>query len=164
MTLYEMTTEYQILLEMAEDPEVDGETLTDTLEALGGEIEDKADGYAKVLKQLDADAAFLKAEEKRLADRRKAIENNSARMKAALQNAMTLTGKPKFKTDLFSFTIRKNPARVVIDREDTNGAPVEFVVIQRPTWNKEALKEALKAGKDVRGIAHLEQTESLLIK
>lgn len=164
MTLYELTDEYRTLLELAEDPEVDPETLADTFEALGGEIEYKADGYARVMKQLEADAAALKAEEKRLCVRRTVCENNIKRMKQALQSAMEATGKTKFKTELFSFGIQKNPARLVIDREDTNHAPAEYIVIQAPTWNKEALKAALKAGKDVDGIAHLEQTESLRIR
>lgn len=164
MTLYELTQEYGVLLEMAEDPDVDEEMLADTLEALGGEIEEKADGYAKVLRQMEADAAGLKAEEKRLSDRRRTIENNTARLKAALQAAMVATGKTKFKTELFSFGIQKNPARLVIDRESTDHAPAEYIIIQPPVWDKAKLKEALKAGKDVDGIAHLEQTEGLRIK
>ena len=43
-TLYELTDEYRMLLEMAEDPDIDLVTLNDTLEGLTGEIEDKAEG------------------------------------------------------------------------------------------------------------------------
>lgn len=42
-TLYELTAEYQQLLDMARDPDVDEKALSDTMEAIGGEIEDKAD-------------------------------------------------------------------------------------------------------------------------
>ena len=52
-TLYELSADYQKLLELAEDPDTDAETLADTLEALGGEIEDKADNYARVMKSME---------------------------------------------------------------------------------------------------------------
>ena len=45
-TLYELTEQFQALQDMAYDPEVDEQTLKDTMEGLWGEIEDKADGYA----------------------------------------------------------------------------------------------------------------------
>ena len=42
MTLYELTAEFQELLNMMEDPEVDDQVLADTLAAVAGEIEAKA--------------------------------------------------------------------------------------------------------------------------
>ena len=38
MGLYELTEQYQILQDMAYDPEVDEQTLRDTMEGLWGEI------------------------------------------------------------------------------------------------------------------------------
>ena len=46
-TLYELTGQFKELLEMIEAEEMDLDTLRDTLEAIEGEIEYKADGYAK---------------------------------------------------------------------------------------------------------------------
>ena len=161
MTLYELTNEYQQLLLFAEDPDVDPQVIADTLEGLTGEIEDKADGYAKVIKQLDADTIALKAEIDRLTARKKTIENNIDRMKESLKNAMLLCDKPKFKTNLFTFTVQKNPEKVVLDSEVV---PEEYLVQQEPKVNKTLLKEDLKAGKDLSGIAHLEQDDSLRIK
>ena len=161
MTLYELTNEYQQLLLFAEDPDVDPQVIAYTLEGLTGEIEDKADGYAKVIKQLDADTIALKAEIDRLTARKKTIENNIDRMKESLKNAMLLCDKPKFKTNLFTFTVQKNPEKVVLDSEVV---PEEYLVQQEPKVNKTLLKEDLKAGKDLSGIAHLEQDDSLRIK
>ena len=163
-TIYELTDEYALLLELAEDPEVDPETIEGTLEALGGEIEEKADGYAKVMKQLEANAAALKAEEKRLYTKRTTCENNIKRMKQALQYAMEATGKTKFKTDLFSFGIQKNPAAVVMDAQYIENIPEEYLIPQEPKIDRTKLKEDLKAGKNLDGIAHLEQSESLRIR
>ena len=160
-TLYELTNEYMMLLDMAEDPDIDEQALIDTMEGIEGEIEIKADGYARVMKQLEATSANLEFEEKRLMNRRKTIDRNIKRMKQALQDAMVATGKPKFKTDLFSFTIRKNPASVVIDRETC--IPPEFLIPQDPKIDKKAIKAAIDRGDDIT-FAHLEQGESLIIR
>lgn len=164
MTLYKLTTEYMELLAMLEDPEMDEQVIADTLEGLSGEIEAKADGYARVMRQMDADAKAIKAEEERLANRRKNLENRAANLKGRLQQMMEITGKVKFKTELFSFGIQKNPAAVVIDEQYIENIPEEYLIRQDPKIDRAKLKEDLKAGKDLDGIAHLEQTESLRIR
>ena len=62
MRLYELTEQYQILQDMAYDPEVDEQTLRDTMEGLWGEIEEKADGYAEIITGMKADIEALKEE------------------------------------------------------------------------------------------------------
>lgn len=160
-TLYELTEEYRLLLEMAEDEGEDPEAISDTLEGLEGEIEIKADGYARVLRQLEYDAAALKAEEKRLSNRRKTIEANMSRMKDSLFQAMKATGKEKFKTELFSFGIQKNPPSVVLDSELI---PEIYLTHPEPVVDKRKILEDLKAGVQLPGIAHLERSESLRIR
>ena len=164
MTLYELNDQFRMLYELAEDPDTDQELLESTLEALEGELEVKADGYARVMRQLEADAANLKLEEKRLATRRTACENNVKRMKQALQYAMEASGKTKFKTELFSFGIQKNPAAVVMDTDQLINIPIKYLIQQDPKIDKTKLKEDLKAGVNLDGIAHLEQSESLRIR
>lgn len=159
-TLYELTDEWLQLLQLAEDGEIDADVFADTLEGLDFEIELKADGYAKVIAELDHTIAALKAEEKRMSSRRKAMENHIEQMKKSLFEAMRSTGKEKFKTDLFSFSIRKNPASVILDTTDI---PEEYLVPQDPMVNKKQIMADLKAGKDLTGLAHLEQTERLQI-
>jgi len=163
-TLYQLTTDYEALLTLAEDPDTDPQAFADTLEGLTGEIEDKADNYAKVLRMLDGDAQAIRDEERRLKARREAIENNIKRMKSALQYAMQVTGKVKFKTALFSFGIRKNPPSVVIDAVNVRDFPDEYIIESEPILDKKALKDALKAGEDLSGLCHLEQSESLSIR
>ncbi len=164
MTLYELTNDYQNLLEMAEDPDIDPEVLADTMEAIEGEIEIKADGYARIIRQMEADAAALKAEADRITNRRRVIENNIRTMKNRLEDAMIATGKVKFKTELFSFGIQKNPARVVLDEQYIENLPEEYLIAQDPKVDTAKIKEDLKAGKDLHGIAHLEQDSSLRIR
>ena len=160
-TMYELTGEYAAVLAMATDPEIDPQAITDTLESIGGEIEEKAENTAIILSELDTEAAKIKAEESRLAERRKAIENHAARLKDGLYNAMKATGKEKFKTTLYSFNIQKNPVKLVID--DESKVPKKYYVPQLAKLDAAKLKEDLKAGA-VRKYAHLEQGESLRIK
>ena len=162
--IYELTQDYLRLLEMAEDPELDPEVIADTFEAIDGELEIKAENYAKVMKNLEGDIAALKAEEERLSKKRKAIENNIKRMKLALQEAMEITGKTKFKTELFGFSIQKNAPSVVIDAADIRDIPEEYLKFKEPEIDKTAIKNAINAGVDFEGLAHLEVSQSLRIR
>lgn len=165
MTIFELTSEYLQLLDMLEDPDMDEQTILDTLEGVGGELEEKADGYARVMRQMDADAAAIKAEEERLHNRRKSLENRSAWLKSRLQNVMELTGKTKFKTELFSFGIQNNPPKVVID--DPSRIYEDYLIEQEPKVDTAAIRNALKDPEEAAlwdGIAHLEQSESLRIR
>ena len=163
-TLYQLTADYMNLLEMAEDPDIDEQAFMDTLDGIEGAIEVKAENYAKIMRQLEADAAACDAESKRLKNKSKTIDNNIRRMKQALQFAMQTTGKTKFKTPLFSFYIQKNPASVVMDEQYIENIPERFLVRKDPEINRKAIRDAINAGEDIGGIAHLEQTESLKIK
>lgn len=161
MTLYEMTEDYKYLLSLAEDPDTDPEVLADTLEAMDGEIEYKADGYAKVIRQLEYDSAALDSEMKRIRNRKTSLDRNITRMKQSLKDSMEAIGKTKFKTELFSFGIQKNKASVVID--DWKLLPPDFLKVQDPVPDKTAIYECLRDGFELNG-AHLEQTTSLRIR
>ena len=163
-TLYQLTADYLNLLALAEDPDIDEQAFLDTLDGIGGAIEVKAENYAKSMRQLEADAAACEAESKRLKNKSKTIDNNIKRMKQALQFAMQATGKTKFKTPLFSFYIQKNSASVVMDEQYIENIPERFLVRKDPEINRKAIRDAINAGEDLTGLAHLESTESLRIK
>ena len=163
-TLYEITEEYRRLLDMAEDADTDSQAFEDTLESMDAEVEMKADGCAKVMKELELRASGLKAEIDRLSARKKLIENNVERIKKSLEMAMRATGKVKFKTELFSFNIAKNPASLKLaDELDFDEIPAEFIVYPAPTIDKALVKDAIKNGAEFEW-AHMEQGESLRIK
>lgn len=161
MTLYELTDDYLEIASMIDDPDVDPQTIADTLESIGGEIEDKAENYAKVIANATAEADGLAKEIERLTRRKKAIETNARRVKDTLQNAMVITGKMKFKTPLFSFGIQKNPASLEIAEGTT--IPERYLIPQEPKVDKAAIKAALKDGEVIDGCT-LVQGESLRIR
>ena len=159
-TLYELTGQYLELLEIAEE-EGDATVVIDTLEAIEGEIEDKADGYAKVLKELTGKINMLDDEIERLQGMKKVIKNNMDRIKNSLEKSMVVTGKKKFKTALFSFGIQKNPAAVSVLKE--SAVPEQFWKPQDPVLDKKGLLAYLKENGDTE-YAVITQSESLRIR
>ena len=156
-----MTDNYKAVLEMAQNPDIDEQAIKDTLETIQGDIKEKADGYAKVIKELDGETDKLTAEIKRLTDRKNTIQNNIAYMKQSLKEAMTATGNLKFRTDLFSFNIQKNPPALIVDNEET--IPSEYLIPQEPKIDKKAIINFLKNGNKVP-YAHIEQSEGVRIR
>lgn len=159
-TLYELTGQYLTLLEIAEE-EGDLTVIADTLEAIDGELEDKAEGYAKIMRELDGRANMLSEEINRLQARKKTIENNAKYIKQRLEGAMIVTGKRKFKTALFSFNIQKNPSTVTVTKPDA--VPKQFWKEQAPVLDKKGLIAFLKENGDT-DYAALTASESLRIR
>ena len=157
--LYELSTGYKNIEYLLENGE-DNEELAAVLNSLGEEIEDKAENIAKILKNNEADIKAFKEEEKRLAERRKALENSNKRLKEYLEENMKLTGKTKFKKGTFSFNIAKNPASVEITNVDIISSDYKVLT---EILDKKAILQDLKDGKDVQG-AILKQGESLRIR
>ena len=150
-TLYQMTEETKSLYEMLENGEIDEQTLTDTMEAIG--IDEKINSYCQVIKQLSADVDMFAEEEKRVKDRKQALKNNVDRMKTALLQFLTATGQEKVKTGTFAVSKSYSKAVSIIDAESI---PDEFKIAQEPKINKTAIKEAITNGVDVSGAMIIE--------
>jgi hypothetical protein len=69
------------MIDTEEDAEDIEQAWFDTLEGIEGEFECKAESVAQYIKELNAEAEAIKAEEKKLSARRKAKENAAIRMK-----------------------------------------------------------------------------------
>nr|DAJ98182.1 MAG TPA: resistance protein [Caudoviricetes sp.] len=158
--LYEIVGAFKELLEMASEENMDQKLISDTLEGVEFEFEEKADGYAKVVKMLEGDVEAIDKEIKRLTEKKNTIKNNISGIKKNLENAMLITGKTKFKTLLFGYNIQKNPASVSIDDETL--IPKDFWIEQEPKLDKKSLAAYLKENEV--SWAHLTQTESLRIR
>ena len=161
MKLYELTENYLNLQELLENEEISKEMVIDALDNVGEELEAKAENIAKLIKTLEIDITGYKAEETRLALKRKSLENRVKSLKEYLDNAMKVTGKTKFKGQLFSFSIQKNTPSVNV--LDEKLIPEEYFIPQEPTLDKKRLLTDMKNGTDVPG-AEIKQTESLRIR
>lgn len=159
--LYNLTSNYEAVLNMLYDEDVDLQMILDTAEAIEGEIEDKANGYAKIIKELEAKQNARKEEAKRLTESAKVFENRIKALKNNLYNSMKTTGKTKFATDLFSFSIAKNGGKQTLTID--GDVPEEYTktIIEN---DNDKIRQALEEGKELP-FAHLEpRGESLRIK
>ena len=160
MNLYELKAIYQDLQNRIEA----GEDLDDLLVTIDEQLEAKADGYARVIKNMEAQAEIFKNEEKNLAEKRKRLEDGAEKLRNTLYTAMKETGKTKFNTDLFWFSIRRNggKAPVVLDVPEED-LPDELVKVTRKA-DKDAIAKYIEETGD-ETYAHIgERGEKLQIK
>lgn len=156
MKLYELTEIYDNIMCL----DLEEEELLSVLSNLHDELEVKAENIAKVLRNIQADISGYKEEEKRLYERRKAMENKEKFLKLYLQDAFLSMDVRKLKAGVFSFNIQKNPPSVYIENEEL--IPEEFFYTERKL-DRRSLLEALKGGEEVQG-AFMRQTEGLRIR
>lgn len=164
MKLYELTEQYEELYSMLYDEEIDEQMIFDTAERLEGEIEEKADNYAKMIFSMKADIEAIKNEEKRLYAKRTTLENRSQSLKDMLQANLEFIGKTKFKTALFSFNVQKNGGlQPLTITQNLDEIPGKYLIPQPPKVNTDAVRKLLE-GKEVEW-AHLEpRGQSLRIR
>lgn len=158
-TLYELTGQYLAIYEM----DIDDETKQDTLASMDWEDDfvNKVEGYAKVIKNLEADLPGLDEEIKRLQDRKSALKNKIDTLKTNLQTAMEVTGNERIKTSLFSIAVQNSRASVIVDEEKL---PKKYLVKKvTVSPDKKSLYELLNEGKKIKG-AILQENRSLRIR
>lgn len=129
----------------------------DALEKLQMERDEKIENILLWIKNLDSDAAQIRAEEKSLAERRHAMEKKAEGLREYVQDA--LDGQ-KFQTARVSVSYRRSNAVVV---DDVSKVPSEFLTYKDPELDKTKAKAALKAGEIVDG-CHLEERMNMSIK
>lgn len=163
-SIYEMTEEFRTLWSLMEEGTLDDDMLTGAFDVAKEDLAYKLEGYCKFLKNLESDIAGLKEEEKRIATRRRTMENTVERAKEAMKTAMLTAGEKKIPAGSFTVSVQSNPPSCVIDC-DLAGIPSKYKIPQEPKIDKKALLEDLKAEDNIlKGVAHIEQTESLRIR
>lgn len=146
--LYELTEQLEQLFELAEqiDGGDDEQAIYDTLEALDMTFAAKATNIARVIKSAEAEAAAIKAEEQRMAKRRRAVENKAAWLMDYLKRCMDATGSKEIKDDpALPIKMVNNPPSVsVIDERSIPGQYFEVPPPPPPKLDKRGLLAALK--------------------
>ena len=122
------------------------------LEELQMVRDEKVENVALWIKELSAEIEGIKAESKRLSQRKVSAENKIKSLKKYLVYA--LDGK-KFKTARASVSFRKSQA---VEVSDINLIPAEYLTFAEPKPNKTEIKKAIKEGKEVGGCSLVENT------
>ncbi len=157
-TLYDLKDKYLKLLELA--TEEDHSAFHDTLLSLEEAIEDKAENIVYVIKEMEGDINTLKAEEKRLNERRKALERRRDHLRCYLMEELESMNLPNIKTAKFTISLRNNAPKVYV--ADETIIPFNFLKIAH-TVDKKSLKQALESGQEIEG-ATLVREKGLMIK
>lgn len=162
MTLYEIDKAIQEALEGAVDPE-SGEIIDEELLAAYDQLrmdrDQKVENIGLFIKNLEADAAAIKAEAKNLTARAKAAENKAEHLRNYMQ--FCLNGQ-KFQSPRLSVSFRRSQ-KVEVDQNRLFEIPDDYLRYKDPEVDKKRVSEALKAGEDIPGCT-LVDSVSMIIK
>ena len=152
-SLYDISAGYASLIDAYDNAETDEERegIIAMLATAEGEITEKAENYARVIRMKEEEAKAFKAEADRLTKRRQAAENMVARLKDALLGAMALTGTQEIKTSIGKWRLQMNP--LSCDVVDIEKVPMQYHIKQEDKIDKKSLLADYKAtGEIIDGV------------
>jgi hypothetical protein len=155
MKLYEISDE---LLKVIEAEEFDEAALNELVIS----FEKKAGGIVSFNESMQTFIDYCKSEEKRIAAKRKAVENRGKSLMSYLKMCMEAAEMMEMEVGTKTLKIQNNPPAVVIDDESLIDAKFFTVIPESKQLNKAEIKAALKQG-EVTG-AHTEQGTRLVVK
>lgn len=163
--LYELANNYRVLEDMiAADPE-NMEVIKDTLEAIEGSMEEKAENIIRMMKNIKADQEAYKGEADRLAGKAKTAENQFNYWKKYLEDMMILAGLEKLKAGIHTLRIQDNPPSLELLVPESR-VPDEFRKPQPDKIDRAGMLKVLKedpANKVLEGIAKTTKGKSIRI-
>jgi len=159
-SLFNLTDSYLKVKRMEEEG-ADAETIIDTLNAIESAIEDKAENYHGIIRQLEGEIQTINTEQKRLAGLKRSKVNLIDRLKQNLIAALEATGNERIQTDTVIVSLRNNA--YTLDIQDESKIPNIFVekVIERKI-NKRALLQYVKEN-EVEGV-HLKRSKGVMFR
>lgn len=154
-TLYDISDDYRELWNCCLDEETDLDELENKLKAVEDELEDKVYNGIGLIQELKFRSDAMGEESKRLATRKKALDNKIDCLKNYYLDHLKLMGKSKVLTTRGSMSIVKAGGKRPLKIDDENKIPADF---KYPVFeiDKETLRQALELGETVQG-AHLEE-------
>ena len=151
-SLYEISVAYRNDAQQLADLDMPAEVVTDTLDAMAGDLEVKAQNVVFFARDLLATAAAIKDAEEQMAARRKAIENRAKHLLTYVQGCMETAQVQKIECPFFRLSIAKN--QPAVDVYEPGLIPAEYM--RQPETppaepNKKAIADAIKGGADIPG-------------
>lgn len=155
MKLYELTEIYENIENLEDDVNV-----VSALATVDGELEDKLESIAKMIKNLDATAKAYEDEEKRLKGRKMATKKRIDEIKRYVKENLEAMGKDKVEAGIFKWSLQFGPGRVEIT--DETKIPDEFFVTEIKPLKTE-IKKAIENGEITEG-AEIVREKSLRLR
>lgn len=145
---------------LAEFPDIDPETLTDTLDGETG-IYDIIDRFIRDARQDDAMAEALSPMQRDMAERKARFTARAERLRDAALKLMNTIGERKIIRPDYTASVRTVPPKVIVT--DETALPDPVCKFERKP-DKAAIKEALEQGKTVTGATLSNGTQALSIR
>jgi hypothetical protein len=142
--------------------EEDIQMYIDTMDSIQDDVANKVENIVKFLKNMEGDIESFKKEEKRIANRRKYMENKHDGLKDYMSNMLQMAGIKSIDAGNFRVKFQKNNPSVEVLNEDH--VPAKF---REPQPDKILKVEILKALKDkeiIPGVLLVTDKEHLRIK
>ncbi len=160
MGIYKVGSAFESVVNMHANGDLTDEQLKEALVALEESKVEKCGNAICYLNMLKHGIEDMKAEEKRIATMRKALESRAKNLENAFAYVLNNMGDKEVITKYGVMKVRKNPPSVVID--DIAKIPTQYQHQKiEITIDKVAIKNAIKAGEEVAG-CHIEQSEKLV--
>lgn len=165
MNLYELSGQYKELQKMI-DEGVPIEQLQDTLDSIDSDLEEKAGNILYLINNAQGDIEKIKAEEARLAEKRKGADKTIERLKEYLVENMKAQAKSKIDNGVINCSLVK--PRQVLVMSDESLVPDSFkkITVESKIDKKELLAylKELPEGETVDGASIGESKTGLRIK
>lgn len=166
MSLYQITNEMQAILdamhEDADSPDAMN-ALDEALRDLDTALDQKAETYAGLIRELELRSQARTEEMKRIRALADADAALAERLKERLRDAMQRTGRTRIDTPRFRLSVVGNGGRQPLLIADPEAIPPLFIR-HVPEINKEAIRLALDAGQEVPGCTLAPRGSRLSIK
>lgn len=162
--LYELADKYRELESLASSEDLPPEVIADTLEALEGDLKEKATAVACYFRNLESVADSIDEAAKQMKTRGDRLRKRAESLKEYLKFNMLATGIIKIESPYFTVALQNNPPSVIID--DEASLPPRFMVTPpapAARADKTAIGKAIKAGEVVPG-AHTDVGQRVVIK
>ncbi|MGB1304037.1 siphovirus Gp157 family protein [Pseudoalteromonas marina] len=159
--LYKISEQYNTALQSMIEMDMDEQTINDTMEGLGGELEVKARNVAAHYLNLESDAKQIKDAISNMQARLKQVQSQTDFYKNYLRENMERTGISKIECPEFKITLRKPPQAVEVN---DNLDPAYIVTKTTQSPDKNRIKADLKAGIEIIGASLIDGKAGLTIK
>ena len=121
LSLYQITSAFPLLMSQEEMTEEDKVKVEEELTKL---LQEKSQNIIGYYRNNELTIEAMKAEEKRISEARKSLENRNENFKKYVKECMERAGFTKIETALGSLTIAKSPISVEISNEED--IPTEY--------------------------------------
>lgn len=143
-TMFELTSQYAALMDrydMAADDAERAEAI-EMLDEINDSIADKAEAYARIMRNKKGEAEMYKAEAKRLEQCAKAAENVVENLKARLLDAMRIADATEINTTIGRWRVQMNPMSCEV--VDASKVPMEYHIPQEDKIDRKGLLDHYK--------------------